>query len=65
VTKRQKKLNDQRIQRLYSARCSGIQIDIMDIGKVFAVAEAGIVAGLDDQGLGDVIFAYVNGIRKG
>jgi hypothetical protein len=62
--KAQKKKDDARIQRLYTARCSGIQINIMDIGKVFKVAEAGIVAGMDDATLGDVIFAYVNEIRQ-
>lgn len=63
MTKKQKKLNDSRINRLYSQRCSGVQINIMDIGKVFKVAEAGIVAGMDDQQLGDVIVAYANEIR--
>ena len=64
MTKKQKNLNDARIQRLYSLRCSGIQINIMDIGKVFKVAEAGIAANMDDAQLGDVIHAYVNQIRQ-
>jgi hypothetical protein len=63
MTKKQKKLNDARINRIYGQRCSGVQINIMDIGKVFKVAEAGIVAGMNDQTLGDVIVAYVNEIK--
>jgi hypothetical protein len=66
AAKKQKKLNDARIQRLYGQRCSGIQIDIMDIGKVFKVAERAMAQQPDisDEQLGSEIAAYVEQIRK-
>lgn len=60
-----KKLSEKQIDKLvekaYYARCSGIAIDIMDIGKVFRVGRRAYDAGLD---LGDAIAAYVETIRK-
>jgi hypothetical protein len=44
MTKTQKIL-DRRISEIFSRRCSGIAIDIMDIGKVF---EAGRRAARED-----------------
>jgi hypothetical protein len=58
------KLADRRVERAYYANCSGIQIDIMDIGKVFKVGHASILAGDDDETLGRKITEYVNTIRK-
>jgi hypothetical protein len=58
--------NDQRIERAYYARCGGIQIDIMDIGKVFKVGQGFLTTypnATDDQ-LADRIAAYVETIRK-
>jgi len=65
-TKQIAKLNDERINRLCGQRCSGVQISIMDIPKVFKVANQAIVenAEISDQALGDKIAEYVNTIRK-
>jgi hypothetical protein len=64
MTKKQKKLNEQRISRIYGQRCSGVQVNVMDLGKVFKVAEDGIAAGMGDEALGNVIAAFVETIRK-
>ena len=64
MTKRQEKQADQRIERMYGLRCSGIQIDIMDIGKVFRVGYAAVERGAGDKELGDDIAEFVETIRK-
>jgi len=49
------------ISAAYSSRCGGIQIDIFDIAKVFAVGKAAALTGND---LGDAMFAFVQTIRR-
>jgi len=63
---RQEKINEARINSLYSKRCSGIQIDIMDIGKVFKAGEAAIAANsaISDEALEDAIYNFVQTIRR-
>jgi len=55
---------DKRVERAYYATCSGIAIDVMDIGKVFAFGRTKVLAGEDDAALGASIRAYVETIRK-
>lgn len=57
--KQLKKQNDSRIERAYYANCSGIAIDIMDIGKVFRHGDELIAAGADDAALGKGLLEYV------
>jgi hypothetical protein len=65
MTKRQTKTQDARINHLYMQRCSGVQIDIFDISKVFRSAAAFIAANNPtDQQLGDHIHAFVQTIRR-
>ena len=61
---RQEKINDKRIERIYGRACSGVQINVMDIGSVFAVGHRVIAAGADDVELEKAIVAYVDTIRK-
>ncbi len=64
MTKKQKNAIDDRIQAIYRARCSGIQIDVMDIGKIFDKGYEVIATGANDQVLGDAIAAFVETIRQ-
>lgn len=52
-----------RIHSAYHRTCSNIQINIMDIGKIFAFGRTKIDAGEDDAALGASIRAYVETIR--
>ena len=58
------KIADKRVERAYYKTCSGIQIDIMDIGKIFEFARLKVAEGEDDAALGASIRAYVERIRK-
>lgn len=52
---------DKEIERIYYANCSGIQIDIMDIGKVF---DAGRKAAAEGRDIKEAVVAFVETIRK-
>lgn len=54
---------DKRIADAYYSKCSGIQINIMDICKVYARGRELIAQGADDSTLGAGILEYVNTIR--
>ena len=56
-------LIDSRIERAYRAQCCNIQINLMDIPKVFKVGRDLIATGADDAALADGVRAYVETIR--
>jgi hypothetical protein len=58
------KAADRRIELIYYRACSGIQINVMDISKVFAVGHKAIAEGADDAALEVAIVTFVNTIRK-
>ncbi len=62
ATKEEKAL-DVRIERLYSQSCSGVQIPMMAIPKVFSVAKAAAATGADDEAVKAAIVAFVETIR--
>ena len=62
--KREQDAIDKRVERAYYATCSGVHIDIMDIGKVFEVGRRAIAEGKDDGEVALAICQFVATIRK-
>ena len=58
------KIAERRVDMAYRATCSGIQINILDIPKIFAYGELKVAEGLDDAALAASIRAYVETIRQ-
>jgi len=50
---------DRRIEAVYRLRCNGTQINIMQIGTLFAMARKLILDGCDDDALGACMVAFV------
>lgn len=61
---KEEKLTDARINAAYTETCCGIQIDIMDIGKIFNVGKVAVQSGETDEQLKVTIRNYVETIRK-
>jgi hypothetical protein len=55
------KLIDREIEAAYYRRCSGIEINVMDIGKVFDAGRKAHAEGADVEA---AIVAFVETIRK-
>ena len=60
---KEEKLIDKRIDLAYRKTCSGIQINMLDIPKVFKFGRIKIMEGEDDAALCSSIRAYVESIR--
>ena len=63
LTKKQEKALDRRVEQAYYATCSGVQINIMDIGKVFSTGREALAGGADEEGLRKAIVEFVETIR--
>lgn len=66
-TKRAQAIAEKRIEALYYKHCAGVQINVMDIGKVFRAGRDCIAANgasVDDQTLTRSIIDTVQKIRK-
>jgi hypothetical protein len=63
MTKKEQKQRDLRIEKAYRRTCAGVEVNIMDIGKVFKAGYAALDAGADDAGLEKAIVDFVATIR--
>ena len=55
---------DRRISAACARAANGIQINIMDVSRVYAVAESAVKSGADDAGLEKAIADFVQTIRQ-
>ena len=54
---------DKRVEKAYYASCSGIQVNMMDIGKIFNAGRVACANGASEDELKTVIRAFVETIR--
>jgi len=64
MTKAQLKKVDARVSQAYKVVGNCVEIDMMDIPRVFAVGRAAVEAGADDEALKAKLGEFVNSIRK-
>jgi len=55
--------SEKRIERAYYAGCTGVQINVMDIGKVFKQGHVLISGGADDDALQAGLVAFVETLK--
>ncbi len=60
----QKKLDEKRVEKAYYKVAQGVQIDMMNIPKIFKVGEKAIAEGADDAALEKAISDFVETIRE-
>lgn len=60
MTKRQSNKLDKQIEQIFYAHCSGIQIPILSIGKIFAAGRAAALAG---ESIEAAVLASVAAVR--
>ena len=60
------KRQEKRIEQLYCKHCSGVEIDIMDIGRIFDTGRNALAQNpaLTDDELSKVIVDFVQTVRK-
>jgi hypothetical protein len=61
-SRKKKDPTDARIEKAYYRTCSGVQINIMDISKVFDHGRKGVETGADDETLGVELRRFVDTI---
>ena len=59
-----KKLADYRIEHAYRLACAGLEVNILDIPKIFAYGHLKIAAGANDDELQAGLRAYVEALIK-
>lgn len=63
MARRKPNAADALIERAYSSTCSGIQINVMDIGRIFDHGRKALAAGADFTSLQSSIRSFVETIR--